>query len=238
MMERFADQLIRILQKPTQPQHQAFRKSLTETMTHPLTMKILVDARHLEDILSEPRLLPDELNDLMWPYNEPIYIEPTYPIKPARLQIIEAILQQAVRQAGYDPDAEPMWTRALLVLPTGRNRRTLCVVNTWAGEVLASTMELTLPTGGADTEMGMNRPEQGEEALRHYDITTSLQFFGNATTRLMADISRRGVIVEAEPIPKHQRRLLERPGRTHSWYVIRGLQPHPSEGDTPRTPQR
>ena len=237
-MERFAEQLIRTLQKPDEPQHQAFRNALTETMAHPLTLRILVDARHLEDMFSEPHLSQEEQSDLTWPLNQPIYVEPTEPIKPAKLQVLEAILRQAVRQAGYDPDPERLWTRALLVLPTGRDRRTLCVVNTWAGEVLASTMELTLPTGGADTEIGVNQPEQGEEALRKYDITTSLQFFGNATTRLMADISCRGMIPEPQLIPLHQRRRLERQGRTHSWYVIRGLQPHPSEEDTPRSPQR
>ena len=233
MVERFADQLIRILQKPTDTQHQAFRKSLTETMTHPLTRKILVDVKHLEDMFSESYLSPHEQSDLMWSHNEPIYIEPTEPIKPPRLQILEAVLKQAVRQAGYHPDGEPMWTRALLVFPSGRDRRTLCILNTWAGEVLASTMELTVPTVGADTEMGMNQLEQRQEALRQYDITRGLQFFGNATTRLMADISRRGVIVEPEPIPRHQRRLLERRGRTNLWYVIRGRQPRSGEGDTP-----
>ena len=233
MAQRFADHLIRILQKPAEPQHQAFRKSLTETMTHPLTMKILVDAKHLEDMFTEPHLPHHEVSDLTWPLNQPIYVEPTEPIKPARLQMLEAILRHAVRQGGYDPDPERMWTRALLVLPTGQDRRTFCILNTWAGEMLASTMELTLPSGGADTEMGMNQPEQAEEALRRYDITSILQFFGNATTRLMADISCRGVMPEPEPIPRHQRRLLERQDRTHLWYVIRGWQPRPGEGDTP-----
>ena len=206
MAEHFADQLIRILQKQTEPQHHALRKSLTETMTHPLAIKILVDAKHLEDMFSEPHLSPHELSDLTWPLNEPIYVEPTEPIKPARLQMLEAILRLAIRQAGYDPDPERMWTRALLVLPSGRDRRTLCILNTWSGEVLASTMELTPPTGGADTEMmGMNQPEQADEALRQYDIATGLQFFGNATTRLLADISRMGVMPELEPIPKQQR---------------------------------
>ena len=120
MAERFADQLIRVLQKPAESQHQAFRKSLTETMTHSLTMKILVDAKHLEDMLSEPHPPPHELTDLTWPLNEPIYVEPTEPIKPAGLQMLEAILRQAVRQAGYHQDPERMWTRALLVLPTGK----------------------------------------------------------------------------------------------------------------------
>ena len=99
-------------------------------------------------------------------------------------------------------------------------------------------MELTRHTRGADPEMmGMNQPEQAEEALRQYDITSILQFFGNATTRLMADISRLGMMPEPEPIPMQQRRRMERQGRTHLWYVIRNRQPHPREGDTPRPPQ-
>ena len=233
MAQRFADQLIRILQEPDETPHQAFRKDLTDMMAHPLTMKILVNAKHLEDVLSNSHLPPDEQRNLRWPHDEPIYIEPTEPIKPARLQILEAILRQSVRQAGYDPDAEPMWTRALLVLPTGKARRTLCVVNTWAGEVLASTMELTLPTGAADTGMGMDQPAQREVPLRQYSIASGLQFFGNAATRLMADITRRGVMPKPETIPRQQRRRLERRGRTHPWYVIPGWQPHPGEGDTP-----
>ena len=227
MAERFADQLIRVLQKPAESQHQAFRKKLTETMTHPLTMKILVDAKHLEEMFSEPHPSPRELTGLTWPLNQPIYVEPTEPVKPARLRMLEAIPKQAVRQAGYDLDAEQMWTRALLVLPTGRDRRTLCILNTWAGEVLASTMELTPPTGEADAKTGMNQPEQAEVALRQYDITSGLQFFGNATTRLMADISRMGMMPEPQPIPMQQRWWMERPGRTHPWYVIRSRQPHP-----------
>lgn len=82
MAQRFADQLIRILQKPAGPHHQAFRKSLTETMTHPLTIKILVDAKHLEDMLSEPHLSQEEQSDLTWPLNAPLYVEPTKPITP------------------------------------------------------------------------------------------------------------------------------------------------------------
>ena len=232
MAERFADQLIRMLQEPDEPQHQAFRNALTETMAHPLTIRILVDAKHLEDMLSKPHLPPDQQRNLTWPHNEPIYIEPTEPIKPATLRILEDSLRQAVRQAGYDPNPERMWTRALLVLPTGRYRRTLCILNTWADEVLASTMELTLPTGGADTDLGMNQTEQAEQLLRQHDITSSLQFFGNATARLMADISRRGMMLEPHSITKQKTRRLERQG-THPWYLIRGFQPHRSEGNTP-----
>ena len=99
-------------------------------------------------------------------------------------------------------------------------------------------MELSLPAVAADTEMGMNQPDQAEETLRQYDIATGMQFFGNATTRLMAEIRRMGMMPEPEPIAKQQPMRLERQGRKHPWYVIRSRQPHPNEGDAPRPPQR
>ena len=198
---------------------------MAETIDDSLTKRILVDASQWEAMFSAGAPPSGQLRDLRWPFESVIYVEPTRPIMPASINILDEGLREAGRMAGFDPEREQSYIRALLILPTGRTHRTLCTISTWAGQILTHTMDLN--------------PNDGEALSRMEDDTLEppgaggwepgLQYFAGAALNLLAHINARGVTLEAERLPRQQRRRLEREGKPNPWYVIRGWRPDAEE---------
>ena len=226
---RFADSLVAILDDPHQHHYTTFMRNLAETVEDYLTKRILVEAPQWEAFFSANPLPKEVLQQLHWPFDDTIYIEPTQPILPASLTKSPQALREAVQRDGYDPDTEQTWIRALLVLPTDDTNRTLCTISTMGHQVLCNIMQVNLRTGRATSDMHTDDPNL-QQYLEPDNLDQSLQYFANATTMLVAYLNAKGISLEPEPLPRQQRRLLERKGIPNPWYVIRATHPRAEPG--------
>ena len=217
---RFADKLTDMLDHPRSYRYPPMMRGMAQTVEDYLTKRILVEAPQWEAFFSEAPPPPEVLQQLHWPFDNPTYIEPTKPIMPARMATFPEELRQAVREDGYNPDEERLWIRALLVLPTGNTTRTLCTITTLGAQVLCNTMKVNLHTGTAINDMHTDDPEM-QQYMDPEKLDPALQYFANAATLLVAYINTKGISLEPEPLPRQQRRLLERKGLPNPWYVIR-----------------
>ena len=181
------------------------------------TKRILVDAPQWEAFFQADPLPKEVLSQLHWPFDNAIYLEPTHPIMPADMDVVDHALKESINAQGEDvDDGEKSYIRAMVILPTGE-RRTLCILNSWKGQMMSATCELNLQQGTAHGEPPPGfTPQQGAESFQD-----SLNYFATAVTLLIAYITAKGIIVTPEPLPRQQRRRLEQTGQPNPWYVIR-----------------
>ena len=227
---RFADTVARMHRDPRNANNE-FMKGLSQTVDHYLTKRILVNADLWESLYSNPGPAPENRDQLRWPFDDSIYLEPTRPIMPAKMSNTIPQLRQAVVDTGYNPETESSWLRAMLILPTGNTERSVCTVCTWGQEIMANVMKLDLSSGTTRANTGTDSPDlppniPGEihETLPPDWVESGLQYFGRAVTALMTHINRRGVTLEPEPLTRADRRRLEKNNQPNPWYLIRGEQ--------------
>ena len=222
---RFADAITGMRRDPKRRSNE-FMMGLADTVDHPLTKRILVDAGLWESCFRshDPRAPGSEPRQ-RWPFDSAIYLEPTKPIMPAKMQAKDPKLAQAIRRAGVNPETEPSYIRAALVLPTGQFKRDVCIVITWGPEIMVTNMEVNPLSGETETDVW---PEDEEEAqgtdLTRENREHSMRFFGRSVINLMGHIESRGLTTEAEPETENraERRRRERgEGQApKTWYTM------------------
>ena len=219
---RFADTVARLHNDPRNANND-FMKGLSETVDHYLTKRILVDADLWESLYANPGPAPENRDQLRWPFDDPIYLEPTRPIMPAKMSNLSPQLRQAVVRSGHDPDTESSWLRAMLILPTGDKERSICTVCTWGQEIMANVMKLNLSSGTTQVNTRPDPPDITDKLPPDW-MEDGLQYFGKAITALVTHINRKGVTLEPEPLTRADRRRLDRRNRPNPWYLIQGEQ--------------
>ena len=223
---RFAEALIQTAQDPRRVQT-PFMLGLAETVDDLLTKRILVDAGLWEALYSTDPTPTADPAHLKWPFPDPTYIESTKPILPARMTRVSPELTQAVSQGGYDPNTEPSYLRAILIVPTGDKERTLCTMATWGNEIVCSTIQLNIESGVTGSHMGTTAYDGSPlpKQFTQEGFAAALDYFGRAATALIVHINNKGIVLEPEPLNRAARRRLDRDSRPNPWYIIRESTP-------------
>ena len=197
-----------------------YMTGMSETLDHPLTRRILVDADLWENLLTRDAATAGKPEPQpTWPFIESFYLEATRPILPGKMTTYNNALISALVKDGMNPDEEKSWLRGALVLPTGQHRRTVLTLATWGHQIISTTLLLDLTSGEATTDMQLLDPALSA-TITPSDVNRGITHFGNAVHALVAHINRRGIHLQPEPLTRASRRRLDRQHRPNPWYLI------------------
>ena len=165
-MTRFADEIIMSAEHYPPRLKSPFLDGMARLLKNHTTKRILVDAPQWEAFFQADPLPKEVLSQLHWPFDNAIYLEPTHPIMPADMDIVDHALKESINAQGEDvDDGEKSYIRAMVILPTGE-RRTLCILNSWKGQMMSATCELNLQQGTAHGEPPPGFTPQQDQAPR------------------------------------------------------------------------